>query len=377
MRRILTFLLLEFDNNPITSFLLVVLVNSFISKPHYLIQALLLFLAVGLVKHWVGATSSLSLDVLFRWGALRHFLNRHESFRLRLWPMDNATVADGISNEIADQLKVKAAAVSMWKAKGSMDRDLEALQIFTAELKERAIPPALKSFPSFIGPAFIIVYHTPAECAEKPFARFLLYHEIGHLSRHGMQQRFETRLQTALILFILVVFLPKGIFLYAAVVLAILLFLSTWRDGLRRELRADTYAAERVFRTVGLAGLDRVIEIYRNRRDDFLAKREHQTGVRETLKFAATLHLRLDNLIYQRDALEQTGMSTFHYNLAFVIFNVGLVTCAAGIRQLSWWILPAAILLWALTMVLYYFVLGFFLRSVDELKYTRWRNCPY
>lgn len=181
---------------------------------------------------------------------------------------------------------------------------------------------------------------------------------------------------------ILLFFSLRGPYYYAAMICAgYLVFEAIKNDSQRREVRADTYAAERCFRVSGVEALDHVISAFSKRCDD-LRNGLWRANVRWRMKvrmFFLGLQLlqRLANLKIQRDALASTGLVCLIWDAFRVVPYLVLIICAWRAPMISVWALPVALALVAVQMGLYYLGMGLFLGSLGVLEFVLWDNGPF
>jgi hypothetical protein len=313
---------------------------------------------------------------------VRRVVRQQDRYRLRPWPDDDPTLLNCVAPQLEGFLKIVSMSIAQWKARGRINLNFKPVTVYTAELRTPEFPPALRSYPSYLGPSVIVVYHSPAECLSKPYARFLLYHEFGHLGFDGLQNRFANLIDPVLMFSILMFFSLRGLYYYAAMICAAYLVLEAIKnDGQRREVRADTYAAERAFRVSGVEALDHVISAFSKRcediRNDLWRVRVHRRMKLRMFWLGLQLHQRLANLKIQRDALSSTGLVCLIWDAFRVVPCLVLIVCAWHAPIISLWTLPIVLALVAVQMGLYYLGMGLFLGSIGMLEFVIGDNGPY
>jgi hypothetical protein len=373
----ISYLIRSLDRWPVLWFSLAILVRASWVSPTLVINAILLVIGIVLVRKTASMASLVFVDSYFRHRAITHFVRRSDRFGLREWSLDNPTFLEGVSPQLAEFLAYTAVRIAAWKSQGSISADLEPVQIFTAELKGCNFPPSLKSYPGFLGPSMIVLYYSPDECQRKPYARFLLYHELGHLGLNSVVYRFTGISDTLIMASILLASLTKGSSYHAALAFSAFLLIDFFRSSKRRrELDADNYAAERLFQVSGLEALDHVIERFTQRRENVhsdLARRAVRGWLRfRTYLMALQLDDRTFNLKLQRESLESNGVIFPRWDIVRVIPYAGLVFCAFKVVKLSLWFLPGALFVSIVLLFFYVFCLGFFLGSIDRMKFVVW-----
>jgi hypothetical protein len=322
MRLLPIILFQSLDKSALFVFLFVVLVHSFFTTPTFRIRAVLLIVAVIVVRRFFLGVSTFVYETIFRWGAIRSM--PIDKFEPRPWPSDEPVLREGISKPLEVFLHTVKLKVEFWKRKKHIKTDLKPLYVYTAELKGNDFPPALSSFPSSMGPSTVVVYHLPSECRQKPYARFLLYHELGHLGLPSIRNWLANLFDGLVMFSILAWNLSRGPYLWIVLIASVLPAFFVFANPLARETEADTYAAVRVYAILGIKGLDAVIAAFERRLSniaDYISRTAPAETKPRERKLLIELKFCLSYLKRQRDNLQESGTVALTYDRTRMVVN--------------------------------------------------------
>lgn len=156
MNRLFRVVLMTVNNRPLIPFSLAIVARGFLVKPTFRVSALLFVIAIMLLKKVLTMTSFIFAEVYFRHGAVKRFVGRSDRYRLRPWPDNDPTLLESVAPQLEGFLKIVSLSIAQWKSRGRINDDFKPVMVYTAELKTREFPPALRSYPSYMGPSVIV-----------------------------------------------------------------------------------------------------------------------------------------------------------------------------------------------------------------------------
>jgi hypothetical protein len=297
--------------------------------------------------------SSNVLDALHAYRARESYFHRKDEYELYQLDLKSKDVATGLDQPLRmNRADFASPAVKRWSGKGRMYKELEPLYVFLVHLPStmNKAPRLLKSYTSVLGPSLVFVYDHPADSI---YARFRLYHELGHVGWSGVSwsRRYAELAEVALVLVIVSFSWHSTRALWMALVWALMrliLRLSRY-TALKYEINADIHAINMMY-AVGCSA-------------DDLSK---------VASYLQRCGNRFRSIFLARACSKVEGKGSIR-NLPVYEWWMGLLLVWANIYAIrdglhvSWWFVVVGLFILVVVAAGVYFAMGFMLGCVDWL----------